>query len=207
MSQGQGCGLFGLLSRGGIKCDAFNWCQFLLAFWTKSFIAVKQNLVFKNFGNNEFCLCVLIFLYFPQPEFFLCPCFLIIFLGYVDYCHIPDTINAAKWFIFSISILLEFTALFTTWDKHVLNKIHCSWSDFASHMWGYIMLSAPVSMYYPRTLLSLLPYFMETHLICFSPVVIFSSAYFQIFSLHWIAIWILSHDFESCILQANSVFS
>jgi len=88
--------------------------------------------------------------------------------------------------MFSIAIFLEFTALFTTlpWGKHVLNKIHSSWSDFPCHMWGYIILSAAMSMYYPRTSLNWLPYFMEINLICCSPVVIFSSIYFQRFPFH-----------------------
>lgn len=37
-------------------------------------------------------------------------------------------------------------------------------------------------------------------------MVIFSSAFLEIFALHWIGSWILPHDFGSCIFQANSIF-
>lgn len=143
-------------------------------------------------------------MYFPRPFIFHLPFWILsIFLGYVVLSLI-QWMELNGFYLFWASSLSSqqclplFCGINMCCMKYTFPKV------ILSVICGYLILSVPVRIIIPE--LQSVCCFKQTHLICCSPVVIFSSAYLEIFALHWVAIWILPHYFGSCILQANSIF-
>lgn len=160
-----------------VSCESSMTCLISVSFsWhfesNLYLVGVKQNLVFRNIGNNYFCLHAVVFLYFLQAESFLCVWVLSILLGYVLCCPVTDAMDGAKWFIFIMSSFLKFTVVPLFCGIYMCSMKYTVPEVIMPVICSYLILSVPVWIYYTRTSLNLLVYFRETHLICCSPVAI-----------------------------------